>query len=67
MNFVDPDTLTHTNTIEVTWAGIKIGLPRRNRISDGIDDHLFEFIWRRRNQNSLWEAFLDALRDVAYD
>src|SRR5271154_463914 len=63
VNFIDPDTLTHTNTIEGTWAGIKIGLPRRNRILDGIDCHLFEFIWRRRNRNNLWKGFLDALRD----
>jgi hypothetical protein len=67
LNFVDPETSTHTNTIEGTWAGIKLGLPRRNRVLEGIDEHLFEFIWRRKHQNNLWQGFLSALRDVSYD
>jgi transposase-like protein len=66
-NFVDPETMAHTNTIEGTWAGIKIGLPRRNRIIEGIDEHLFEFIWRRNHHDSLWAGLLDALREVSFD
>lgn len=67
VNFVDPITLTHTNTIEGTWAGIKLGIPRRNRVSGEIGVHLFEFIWRRLHENDLWIGFLSALRDVAFD
>ena len=67
LNFVDPETNTHTNTIEGTWAGIKLGLPRRNRVLEGIDEHLFEFIWRRKHQINMWQGFLSALRDVSFD
>jgi hypothetical protein len=67
VNFVDPATLTHTNSIEGTWAGIKLGIPRRNRVAGEIDVHLFEFIWRRLHENDLWAGFLSALRDVAFD
>ena len=66
-NFIDPITSTHTNTIEGTWAGVKMGIPKRNRVKDEIDDHLFEFIWRRTNEIDLWNGFLNALRDVYFD
>jgi hypothetical protein len=65
-HFVDPTTQVHTNTIEGTWAGIKLGIPRRNRTKDEIDEHLFEFIWRRTNELDLWSAFMCALKEVAY-
>jgi hypothetical protein len=66
-NFVDPLTGAHTNTIEGTWAGVKRGIPVRNRVMKGIDDHLFEFIWRRVYSENLWDAFIQALNEVAYD
>ena len=67
LHFVDPITGVHTNTIEGTWAGIKLGIPRRNRVDAEMDEHLFEFIWRRTNSNNLWAGFLHALKDVAYE
>ena len=66
-HFVDPITGVHTNTIEGTWAGIKLGVPRRNRVDAGMDEHLFEFIWRRTNANDLWGGFLHALSVVLYE
>jgi hypothetical protein len=34
---------------------------------NGIDEHLAEFVWRRRNADRLWDAFIDAMRDIHYD
>ncbi|GFT77566.1 nucleic-acid-binding protein from transposon X-element [Trichonephila clavipes] len=31
LNFVDPDTGTHTNTIEITWRHVKSRFPQHNR------------------------------------
>jgi transposase-like protein len=60
-NFVDPVTGAHTNTIEGTWNGIKIKIRPRDRNEDSINDHLLEFIWRRKNRGDLWKGFLDAI------
>jgi ISXO2-like transposase domain len=62
-NFVDPVTGAHTNTIEGTWNGIKLKIQPRNRDERFINEHLLEFIWRRKNRDHLWEGFLDALRN----
>lgn len=66
-NFVDPDTGTHTNTIEGTWCGIKRKIPIRNRNHDTIEKHLMEFIWRRINQRALWVGLIEALKITYYD
>ncbi|KAF0990050.1 hypothetical protein HZS_184 [Henneguya salminicola] len=49
-----------------------ISIAPRNRTSsygengeqypDGIDDHLAEFQWRRKNSPNLWDGFIDALK-----
>jgi hypothetical protein len=65
-NFVDENTGAHTNTIEGSWCGIKRKIPIRNRTQSAIDLHLLEFIWRRINENSLWEGFITALKDVLF-
>lgn len=65
--FIDPITLVNTNTIEGTWNGIKLCVSPRNRVRRNIEDHLFEFIWRRKNHENLWEAFIHALSDTLYE
>lgn len=65
-NFRDPHTGVHTNSIEGTWNGLKLSIPPRNRTEEHIDDHLFEFLWRRANTNCLWDALLLVLKEVAY-
>lgn len=65
-NFVDPNTGTHTNMIEGLWNGLKLRIPPRNRNKDTIEDHLFEFIWRRNNSNNLWDGFFHALKTTGY-
>ncbi|CAG8839218.1 27394_t:CDS:2, partial [Racocetra persica] len=54
-NFVDPNTRTHTNTIEGTWNSIKIQVPSRGRTKSKVSDHLFEFICHRQNKDNLWK------------
>lgn len=65
--FKDPVTQVHTNTIEGTWNGIKLRLQPRNRVKEGIDEHLFEFIWRHRSAGDEWNSFVKALAEVAYE
>jgi transposase-like protein len=63
----DPETGVHTNTIEGTWSGLKRNIQVRNRTREGIENHLFEFIWRRKYIQNLWEGFLTAIREIHYD
>ena len=64
VEFVSEDGV-HTNTIEATWCGLKLLIPRRNRTKD-VDGHLWEYIWRKRHRHNIWNSFIDALREVAY-
>lgn len=57
----------HTNYIEGTNAAIKRQIPIRSRVHRGIEDHLLEFVWRRKNAAHLWTSFIEALRDIHYD
>ena len=65
--FKDPSTGVHTNTIEGTWAGLKLKIPIKNRTENFIEPHLWEFLWRRKNKEMLWTAFIDALAEIHYD
>lgn len=64
--FADPITGVNTNTVEGTNNALKIQIRPRNRTAQ-VDEHLSEFIWRRKNSDHLWEAFIEALRDIHYD
>lgn len=57
----------HTNTIEGTWSALKKSIPHRARKNALIETHLWEFIWRRKNQAKLWDAFIEALAEIHYD
>ena len=57
IHFKDPVTNVHTSTKEGSWNGLKMQIMARNRTKDGIDEHLMEFIWQRKNRNNLWQAF----------
>lgn len=63
-NFVDPDTLAHTQGIESQWHLAKM----RNKKQCGtarnhIDSYLCEFMWRRRNNGR--NLFTAILNDIA--
>lgn len=64
--FRDATTGVHTNTIEGTWAALKMKISRRSRSKMTIGDNLSVFIWRRRYEDRLWSAFLDALRSYTF-
>lgn len=59
-------TKVHTNTIEATWCGLKLVISKRNRTRD-IQDHLWEYVWRKQHSKALWSGFLEALKDVSYN
>lgn len=65
-NFKDKETGICTNTVEGINNGIKMGIKARNRVKDGIEGHLFEYIWRRKNKECLWSAFIKALKEIHY-
>lgn len=65
--FTDPDTHANTNAIEGSWNGIKLNIRPRSRTWDKIDEHLLEFIWRRKNNRDIWNGFLRALKIVHYN
>jgi len=65
--FKDPVTGAETNTIEGNWAAIKYGIPKRNRTEKLVEPYLWEFMWRRKNNAALWDAFIYALSDVNYE
>lgn len=64
--FKDPETGIHTNTIEGTWSALKRRILPRNRTKNGIEGHLTEYIWRRKNEANLWDSFIFALKDIHY-
>jgi transposase-like protein len=66
-NFVDPDTNACTNIIEGTWNGMKSNIRPRSRTQAHVESHLYEFIWRRQNENDLWGGFIRALKSTHYD
>jgi hypothetical protein len=66
LHFRDPDTGVHTNTIEGTWNGLRIGIPNRHVTQDRLDDQLLVRIWRRDNKGNEWNALLKCMRETAY-
>ena len=66
-HFRDLITGVHTNTMEGTWNRIKQVIRPRNRVANEMEEHLWEFIWRRKNKDNLWEALIAALKDVYYE
>jgi len=64
--FKNPVTGACTNTVEGTNCALKASIPPRNRTAD-CGNNLWEFIWRRKNNDRLWEAFIEALCEVVYE
>ena len=56
----------HTNTIEATWCGMKILIPKRNRTKQ-IDNHLWEYVWRKKSRVQLWSSLMQAFTVVSYE
>jgi hypothetical protein len=52
----------HTNNIEGTWNSVKNRITPRNRNANLIEDKLFEYIWRRKNNDDIWNALIEAMK-----
>ena len=65
IGFKDHETGVHTNTVEGTNYALKLFIRPRNRTAE-VDEHLEEFVWRRKHNSNLWEVFIEALKDVHY-
>ena len=65
--FKDPVTGACTNKVEGLNNGLKLKIAMRNRVKDGINKHLAEYIWRKKHTSSLLESFIDAIKNVHYD
>ena len=64
LNFVDPETGAHTNSIEGTWSAIKRDMPR-NYDKNHFDSYLGESMWRRlHNHLQTDEAFKEYCQEV---
>jgi hypothetical protein len=63
-HFVNLEDGTHTNSIKGTWNGIKLKVSPRNRTRENMEEHMLEFIWRRKHAADLWNNFIDVLRDI---
>jgi len=48
INFVDPDTGTHTNNIERTWREVRANVPRYGPTSNHFSGYLAEFLFKRK-------------------
>lgn len=65
--FVDLVTGACTNHAEGLNSGLKRKIPVRNRVRSGIEGHLGEYIWRAKNHDGLWDAFIRAIEVIHYD
>ncbi|KAG8222183.1 hypothetical protein J437_LFUL001275 [Ladona fulva] len=52
------------NTLRGTWEGLKQNVARRNRTTERIEEHLWEFIWRSKHADDAWDGLLFALKEV---
>jgi transposase-like protein len=67
ITFKDKLTGVHTNRVEGTNNALKIQICPRLRVEKGIEGHLLEFVWRRQNKKDLWNALINAYREIHYD
>ena len=65
-NYVDPDTLTCTNTIESLWNACKQKFKEMRGCTRAyIQSHIDEFMWRHNNRVTREEAFDKLLTSIA--
>ena len=63
-NFVDPETLAHTQNIENLWWQIKRQLPETYIKHEQLYLHLSEYMWRKSKHDKC-DLYLEFLRDAA--
>ena len=62
--FKDPVSGVCTNTVEGLNSGLKGRIPKRNRTKNEVDGFLAEYIWRRKHADKLWDALMEALKNI---
>lgn len=67
VGFINNENGCHTNTIEAKWGTLKRKIHLRGRVQQNLDSFLLERIWRKKFDNNLWIAFIEAIREVHYD
>ena len=63
-NFVDPETLAHTQNIENLWWQIKRQLPETYTKHDQLYLHLSEYMWQKSKHHKC-DLYMEFLRDAA--
>ena len=63
-NFVDPETLAHTQNIENLWWQIKRQQPETYTKHEQLYLHLSEYMWRKSKHHKC-DLYLEFLRDAA--
>ena len=66
--FKDPLTGIDTNAMEGMWAVMKKNIaPSLRATADGIQQYLYEWMWRRHYSGRLWAGILESLSMVQYN
>lgn len=64
VNFVDPDTGAHTNTIESTWRALKKSLPKHGTTKNLYDTYFAQYCVRKQFLSDQEDPFLEFLKLV---
>ena len=64
IDFNDPVTGVHTNTIECVNNANKTLTVPRNKTNKNMNDRLWYYIFREQNKKQLLERFLKALKEI---
>ena len=62
MNFVDPETGAHTNTIESTWRAVKKSLPKHGTTKSLYDTYFAQYCVRKQFLIDKEDPFLEFLQ-----
>lgn len=60
-HFKDPETQVHTNTIEGTWNGVKIGTPARGRAKTKIQRYILRYMLIKNEKKDSLDVLLNYL------
>jgi len=64
-NFVDPNTLANTQTIEASWRPLRRALTKGGSDRDLMGDYLCEYFWRRHYKRINTDMFSQFLKDIS--
>lgn len=65
LNFVDPDTGAHTNTIESTWRALKKSLPVSGTVKSLYDTYFSQYCIRKKYLTDCQDPFLKFLELIS--